>query len=130
VARAELAADSGFGEPAPKPKPCHPREISDSTPNELLPISQSFPAYSAIDLGPGLSASPSMAELPPVEKGRPLSGLPARQDGSYSNTVAEVRKIAKYTLDVLLVAVPLVVVIYFVAYPDKFNAFLNWMVGR
>jgi hypothetical protein len=44
--------------------------------------------------------------------------------------MAEVRKIAKYALDVLLVAVPLVVVIYFLTYPDKFNAFLNWMVGR
>jgi hypothetical protein len=44
--------------------------------------------------------------------------------------MTEVRKIAKYTLDVLLVAVPLMVVIYFLAYPDKFNAFLNWMVGR
>jgi hypothetical protein len=36
----------------------------------------------------------------------------------------------QYALDALLVLVPLVVVIYFLAYPDKFNAFLNWMVGR
>jgi hypothetical protein len=33
--------------------------------------------------------------------------------------MAEVRKIAKYTLDVLLVAVPLMVVIYFLAYPRQ-----------
>jgi hypothetical protein len=44
--------------------------------------------------------------------------------------MAEPRKIAKYTLDVLLIAVPLVVVLYFLAYPDKFDAFLNWIVGR
>ncbi len=44
--------------------------------------------------------------------------------------MAEVRKITKYTFDVLLVLVPLAVVIYFLAYPDKFNASLNWIVGR
>jgi hypothetical protein len=44
--------------------------------------------------------------------------------------MAEVRKIAKYTLDALLIAFPLSVVLYFLAYPDKFDAFLNWMVGR
>jgi hypothetical protein len=44
--------------------------------------------------------------------------------------IPEVRKIARYTLEALLVLVPLVVVIYFVAYPDKFDAFLDWMVRR
>jgi hypothetical protein len=40
------------------------------------------------------------------------------------------RKIAKYTLDVLLILVPLAAVLYFGTYPDKFDAFLNWMVGQ
>jgi hypothetical protein len=44
--------------------------------------------------------------------------------------MAEPRKIAKYTFDALLVLVPLVIVIYFLAYPDAFNAFLNWVDGR
>jgi hypothetical protein len=39
--------------------------------------------------------------------------------------MAVIWKIAKFILDVLLV-----VVLYFLAYPDKFNAFLNWMVGH
>jgi hypothetical protein len=42
----------------------------------------------------------------------------------------EARKVAKYTFDVLLVFVPLAIVIYFCTYPDKFDAFLNWMVGH
>ena len=29
-----------------------------------------------------------------------------------------------------LVFVPLAVVLYFLAYPDKFNAFLNWIFGH
>ena len=33
--------------------------------------------------------------------------------------MAEARKIAKYTFDALLVFVPLAVVLYFLAYPDK-----------
>jgi hypothetical protein len=44
--------------------------------------------------------------------------------------MAKVRKIAKYTLDVLLIGVPLSVVLFFLSRPDKFDAFLNWMVGR
>jgi hypothetical protein len=40
----------------------------------------------------------------------------------------EVRKFARYTLDALLVLVPLAVIIYFLAYPDSFDASLNWMV--
>ena len=44
--------------------------------------------------------------------------------------MAEIRKIARYSLETLLVLVPLAVVIYFLAYPDNFNAFLNWMVGH
>jgi len=62
--------------------------------------------------------------------GRPIKDLRPRPNTSYSDRMAEARKIAKYTLDVLLILVPLVVVIYFLAYPDKFNAFLNWMVGH
>lgn len=44
--------------------------------------------------------------------------------------MAEARKIAKYTFDALLVFVPLAVVLYFLAYPDRFNAFLNWIFGH
>jgi hypothetical protein len=44
--------------------------------------------------------------------------------------MAEVRKIAKYSLDILLIAVPLSFVLYFLSYPDKFGAFLNWTVGH
>jgi hypothetical protein len=44
--------------------------------------------------------------------------------------MAKARKIARYTLDVLLILVPLVTVLYFGAYPDKFDAFLNWMAGH
>ncbi len=39
-------------------------------------------------------------------------------------------KALKITIDVLLVLVPLAVVIYFLAYPDRFDAFLNWVVRR
>jgi hypothetical protein len=60
------------------PKPSHLGEISDSTPNELLPISQSFPAYLAIDSGPGPWASPRMAELPPFEKRQATFGLSSK----------------------------------------------------
>jgi hypothetical protein len=44
--------------------------------------------------------------------------------------MAEARKIAKYTFDALLVFVPLAIVLYFLAYPDRFNAFLNWIFGH
>ena len=33
-----------------------------------------------------------------------------------------------YVLDALLVLVPLAIVIYFISFPDKFDAFLAWMV--
>jgi len=39
------------------------------------------------------------------------------------------RKIAKYSFEALLVLVPLAIVIYFLAYPDSFDASLNWLVG-
>jgi hypothetical protein len=38
--------------------------------------------------------------------------------------MTEGRKIARYTLEALLVLVPLAVVIYFLAYPDSFDAVL------
>jgi hypothetical protein len=44
--------------------------------------------------------------------------------------MAQTRKIVRYTFEALLVLVPLAVVIYFLAYPDMFDAFLNWLVGR
>jgi hypothetical protein len=34
----------------------------------------------------------------------------------------------KIALDVLLILVPLAVVSYFLAFPEKFNAFLDWLV--
>jgi hypothetical protein len=37
-------------------------------------------------------------------------------------------KSLKIALDVLLIVVPLVIVIYFLANPDAFNAFLDWMM--
>jgi hypothetical protein len=40
------------------------------------------------------------------------------------------RTVARYSLEASLVLVPLAVVIYFLAYPDQFDAFLNWLVGR
>ena len=39
-------------------------------------------------------------------------------------------KALKITLDVLLILVPLAGTLYFLAYPDRFDAFLNWLVGR
>ena len=42
----------------------------------------------------------------------------------------EARRIVRYSLEASLVLVPLAVVIYFLAYPDQFDAFLNWLVGR
>jgi hypothetical protein len=38
------------------------------------------------------------------------------------------RKIARYTLEAVLIFIPLAVVLYFLAYPDRFDAALNWMV--
>lgn len=49
---------------------------------------------------------------------------------AYCDRMAEARKIAKYTFDALLVFVPLAIVLYFLAYPDRFNAFLNWIFGH
>jgi hypothetical protein len=42
----------------------------------------------------------------------------------------EARKIARYTLEAALIVVPLAVVLYFLAYPDRFDATLNWLVHR
>jgi hypothetical protein len=64
------------------------------------------------------------------ESGGALSGLPAWADCVYSGLMPEVRKIARYTLEAILVLVPLVVVIYFLAYPDRFDAVLGWLVKR
>jgi hypothetical protein len=35
------------------------------------------------------------------------------------------RTVARYSLEASLVLVPLAVIIYFLAYPDQFGAFLN-----
>jgi hypothetical protein len=37
----------------------------------------------------------------------------------------KVRKIARYTVETLLVLVPLAVVVYFLAYPDRFQCVLE-----
>jgi len=44
--------------------------------------------------------------------------------------MAQHRKIIRYTLEALLILVPLAVVIYFLAFPNTFDAFLNWLAGR
>ena len=44
--------------------------------------------------------------------------------------IAEARKIAESIFDALLVFDPLAVVLYFLAYPDRFNTFLNWIFGH
>ena len=53
-------------------------------------------------------------------------------DGSFVSSSSQLRPraIAKYTFDALLVFDPLAVVLYFLAYPDRFNAFLNWIFGH
>jgi hypothetical protein len=57
-----------------------------------------------------------------------FSALAASGDSPLSGRMPKARKIARYTLEALVVLVPLAIVIYFVSYPDKFDAFLNWMV--
>jgi hypothetical protein len=44
--------------------------------------------------------------------------------------MSRTRTIARYSLEASLVLVPLAVVIYFLAYPDQFDALLNWLVER
>ena len=61
---------------------------------------------------------------------RPAFALKLAPDNSYSAQMPEIRKVAKYTLDAALIFVPLAVVLYFLAYQDKFNTFLNWMIGH
>ena len=39
----------------------------------------------------------------------------------------EFRKVARYSLDILLVLAPLAVVLYFMAFPDRFDAVLDWL---
>jgi hypothetical protein len=42
----------------------------------------------------------------------------------------EARTIARYSAEALLVLIPLAIVIYFLAFPDAFDAFLNWIAGH
>jgi hypothetical protein len=42
----------------------------------------------------------------------------------------QARKIVRYSVEALLVLVPLVIVIYFLAYPEAFDDFLNWLTGH
>jgi hypothetical protein len=42
--------------------------------------------------------------------------------------MSESRHALWYVLDALLVLVPLAIIIYFISFPDKFDAFLAWMV--
>jgi len=44
--------------------------------------------------------------------------------------MADSRKIIRYTLEPLLILIPLAIVIYFVAEPAAFDATLNWLFGR
>ena len=57
-----------------------------------------------------------------------FSALAASGDSPLSGRMVKARKIARYTLEALVVLLPLAIVIYFVSYPDKFDAFLDWMV--
>jgi len=40
------------------------------------------------------------------------------------------RRIVRYALEALVVLVPLAVLIYFLVYPDKFDASFNWLIRR
>jgi hypothetical protein len=42
----------------------------------------------------------------------------------------ESRKIVRYSAEAFLLLVPLAAVIYFLAFPDAFDAFLNWLAGH
>jgi hypothetical protein len=53
--------------------------------------------------------------------------LPARPNGIIRPD-APPRTIVKYTIDALLIFVPLAGVMYFVFDPSAFNAFLAWLV--
>jgi hypothetical protein len=44
--------------------------------------------------------------------------------------MSEARTIVRYSAEALLVLIPLVIVIYFLAFPDAFDAFLNWIAGH
>jgi hypothetical protein len=59
--------------------------------------------------------------------GRACQPCPSRH---YWRLMPPARTVAKYTLDALLIFVPLAVVIYFLFDPDAFNAFLAWLVRR
>jgi hypothetical protein len=42
--------------------------------------------------------------------------------------MSESRHMLWYAFDAVIVLVPLAIIIYFIAFPDKFDAFLAWMV--
>ena len=42
----------------------------------------------------------------------------------------KVRKLVRYSVEALLIFVPIGAITYFLWYPEAFDAFLNWMVGR
>jgi hypothetical protein len=48
---------------------------------------------------------------------------------AYPAPMPEARKVVAYTRDLVLIFVPLGGLIYFLAYPDAFDAFLNWGLG-
>jgi hypothetical protein len=56
--------------------------------------------------------------------------LPARPIGHSRYSMADTRKIVRYTIEALLILVPLAIVIYFVTNPAAFDAALDWLVGR
>jgi hypothetical protein len=39
----------------------------------------------------------------------------------------EFRNVVRYAVDILLVLVPLAVVLYFMAFPERFDAVLDWL---
>jgi hypothetical protein len=52
----------------------------------------------------------------------------SRADPRIVGRMADSRHMAWYVFDALLVLVPLAIVIYFLTFPDKFDALLAWMV--
>jgi hypothetical protein len=67
-------------------------------------------------------------DWPRARVGQAEGPLVSRADPGIVGCMAESRKMIWYALDVLIVLVPLAIVIYFISFPDKFDAFLAWLV--
>jgi hypothetical protein len=59
----------------------------------------------------------------------PVPRLAMGMAWAYPAPMPEPRKIAAYARDLLLIFAPLGGLIYCLAYPDAFDAFLNWGIG-